>query len=120
MRVDIVSKEYPPAVYGGAGVHVEELVRALRARGDVDVQAGGRFVASQASLTGTGSISLGDYSILELTHATGWTGTRWSSRRCSAAPVPGSRRTRLALPTPDAGSRDSASNPRDVTTITLQ
>ncbi|MEI2764507.1 MAG: glycogen synthase [Dermatophilaceae bacterium] len=38
MRVDIVSKEYPPAIYGGAGVHVAELVRALRARGDVDVQ----------------------------------------------------------------------------------
>ena len=38
MRVDILSKEYPPAIYGGAGVHVAELVRALRARGDVDVQ----------------------------------------------------------------------------------
>jgi starch synthase len=38
VRVDIVSKEYPPAIYGGAGVHVAELVRALRARGDVDVQ----------------------------------------------------------------------------------
>ncbi len=38
MRVDILSKEYPPAVYGGAGVHVAELVRALRARGDVEVQ----------------------------------------------------------------------------------
>ena len=38
MRVDIISKEYPPAVYGGAGVHVAELVRALRARGDVDVR----------------------------------------------------------------------------------
>ncbi|PID97109.1 MAG: glycogen synthase [Actinomycetales bacterium] len=38
MRVDIISKEYPPAIYGGAGVHVSELVRALRARGDVDVQ----------------------------------------------------------------------------------
>ncbi len=37
MRVDILSKEYPPAVYGGAGVHVAELVRALRARGDVHV-----------------------------------------------------------------------------------
>ena len=32
MRVDVVSKEYPPSVYGGAGVHVTELVRALRAR----------------------------------------------------------------------------------------
>lgn len=38
MRVDILSKEYPPAVYGGAGVHVAELVRALRERGDVDAQ----------------------------------------------------------------------------------
>ncbi|HEX2704845.1 MAG TPA: glycosyltransferase, partial [Candidatus Lustribacter sp.] len=38
MRVDIITKEYPPAIYGGAGVHVAELVRALRARGDVDVQ----------------------------------------------------------------------------------
>ncbi len=38
MRLDILSKEYPPEVYGGAGVHVAELVRALRARGDVDVQ----------------------------------------------------------------------------------
>jgi alpha-maltose-1-phosphate synthase len=32
MRVDLLTKEYPPKVYGGAGVHVEELVRAMRAR----------------------------------------------------------------------------------------
>ncbi len=38
VRVDIISKEYPPAIYGGAGVHVAELTRALRARGDIDVQ----------------------------------------------------------------------------------
>lgn len=38
MRVDILSKEYPPAVYGGAGVHVAELTRALRDRGDTDVR----------------------------------------------------------------------------------
>ncbi len=38
MRVDIISKEYPPAIYGGAGVHVSELVRALRDRDDVDVR----------------------------------------------------------------------------------
>lgn len=30
MRVDVLSREYPPEVYGGAGVHVAELVRALR------------------------------------------------------------------------------------------
>jgi alpha-maltose-1-phosphate synthase len=38
VRVDILSKEYPPHVYGGAGVHVAELVRALRSRGDIDVR----------------------------------------------------------------------------------
>jgi starch synthase len=31
MRVDVVTKEYPPEVYGGAGVHVAELVKAMRA-----------------------------------------------------------------------------------------
>lgn len=31
MRIDVLSREYPPEVYGGAGVHVAELVRALRA-----------------------------------------------------------------------------------------
>ncbi|XVX21942.1 glycogen synthase [Actinomycetota bacterium] len=38
MRIDILSKEYPPAIYGGAGVHVAELTRALRQRDDLDVQ----------------------------------------------------------------------------------
>ncbi len=30
MRVDLLSREYPPEVYGGAGVHVEYLAAALR------------------------------------------------------------------------------------------
>ncbi|MGZ4456173.1 MAG: glycogen synthase, partial [Nocardioides sp.] len=38
MRVDVLSKEYPPEIYGGAGVHVAELVRALRRRGDLDTR----------------------------------------------------------------------------------
>ena len=38
MRVDVLSKEYPPEIYGGAGVHVAELVRALRARGDLEAR----------------------------------------------------------------------------------
>jgi starch synthase len=38
MRVDVLSKEYPPEVYGGAGVHVAELVRALRGRPDLDAR----------------------------------------------------------------------------------
>jgi starch synthase len=36
MRVDLLTKEYPPEIYGGAGVHVTELVRALRQ--DIDVR----------------------------------------------------------------------------------
>ncbi len=41
MRVDIVSREYPPEVYGGAGVHVAELVQALRRQLDVRVRCFG-------------------------------------------------------------------------------
>lgn len=41
MRVDVITREYPPEVYGGAGVHVAELVRALRASTDVRVRAFG-------------------------------------------------------------------------------
>lgn len=41
MRVDIITKEYPPEIYGGAGVHVTELVKALRERIDVEVRAFG-------------------------------------------------------------------------------
>lgn len=41
MRVAILTREYPPEVYGGAGVHVEYLVRALRDRVDVDVHCFG-------------------------------------------------------------------------------
>jgi starch synthase len=41
MRVDILTKEYPPEIYGGAGVHVAELVRALRLTTDVQVRCFG-------------------------------------------------------------------------------
>ena len=41
MRVDIVTKEYPPEIHGGAGVHVTELVRALRRSIEVQVRAFG-------------------------------------------------------------------------------
>jgi alpha-maltose-1-phosphate synthase len=41
MRVDLLSREYPPEVYGGAGVHVEYLARELRALCDVRVHAFG-------------------------------------------------------------------------------
>ncbi len=41
MRVDIITKEYPPEIYGGAGVHATELVKALRESIDVEVRAFG-------------------------------------------------------------------------------
>ena len=36
-RIGIVTKEWPPAVYGGAGVHVVQLTQALRALANVEV-----------------------------------------------------------------------------------
>lgn len=42
MRVDLVTKEYPPAIYGGAGVHVTELVKALRQHIEVQVRCFGQ------------------------------------------------------------------------------
>ncbi|HET8583878.1 MAG TPA: glycogen synthase [Jatrophihabitans sp.] len=41
MRVAVLSREYPPDVYGGAGVHVEFLVRELRRLVEVDVHCFG-------------------------------------------------------------------------------
>jgi alpha-maltose-1-phosphate synthase len=38
MRVALLTREYPPEVYGGAGVHVEYLSRALSLVGDVDIE----------------------------------------------------------------------------------
>jgi starch synthase len=41
MRIDLVTKEYPPYIYGGAGVHVAELVRVLRRQIEVKVRCFG-------------------------------------------------------------------------------
>ncbi|MEN9749343.1 MAG: hypothetical protein RL149_421 [Actinomycetota bacterium] len=41
MRIDLITKEYPPFIYGGAGVHVAELVRVLRKHIDVKVRCFG-------------------------------------------------------------------------------
>ena len=41
MRVAMMTREYPPDVYGGAGVHVTELVAQLRRLCDVDVHCMG-------------------------------------------------------------------------------
>ena len=41
MRIGILTREWPPDVYGGAGVHAEYLVRELRRLADVDVHCFG-------------------------------------------------------------------------------
>ncbi len=41
MRIDLLTKEYPPHIYGGAGVHVTELVRSLRSLDEVFVRCFG-------------------------------------------------------------------------------
>ena len=41
VRIGLLTREYPPDVYGGAGVHVEHLVPALRQLIDVDVHCFG-------------------------------------------------------------------------------
>lgn len=41
MRIDLVTKEYPPHIYGGAGVHVAELVKVLRKTIEVKVRCFG-------------------------------------------------------------------------------
>jgi len=41
LRISLLTREYPPSIYGGAGVHVAQLVPQLRKFIDVDVQCMG-------------------------------------------------------------------------------
>ena len=41
MRIDLLTREYPPEVYGGAGVHVQYLVEVLRGHAEVQVRTFG-------------------------------------------------------------------------------
>ncbi len=50
MRVGLFTREYPPHVYGGAGVHVEYLSRELARKIDVEVHCWGRQEADDGRL----------------------------------------------------------------------
>ena len=50
MRVDFVTKEYPPNIYGGAGVHVTELVKVLRTQIDARVHAFGEPISENGTV----------------------------------------------------------------------
>ncbi|WP_407342529.1 glycogen synthase [Pengzhenrongella phosphoraccumulans] len=54
MRVDLLTREYPPNVYGGAGVHVAELSAVLRRSIDVRVRCfdGPRGPGAERGVTG--------------------------------------------------------------------
>jgi len=69
MRVDILTREYPPHIYGGAGVHVAELARVLRSRLDVKVRAfdGPRDEPGVSGYTALGG-GVGDASLDVLAH----------------------------------------------------
>ncbi|MBI5536700.1 MAG: glycogen synthase [Deltaproteobacteria bacterium] len=51
MKVTIISKEYPPHVYGGAGVHVKFLTRELARSMQVEVRCFGEQQVKEGNLT---------------------------------------------------------------------
>jgi starch synthase len=56
MRVGIITREYPPNVYGGAGVHVEYLARELARKIEVEVHCWGEQDAETANLQVRGDL----------------------------------------------------------------
>ena len=56
MRVGLITKEYPPNVYGGAGVHVEYLARELARKIEVEVHCWGEQHEDLANLHVRGDI----------------------------------------------------------------
>src|ERR1700716_726567 len=50
LRVGLMTREYPPNVYGGAGVHVEYLSRELAKRIDVEVHCWGDQFLDEGNL----------------------------------------------------------------------
>ena len=54
MKVTFITKEYPPNVYGGAGVHIRELARCLAKIMEVDVRCFGDQHMDRGNLRVTG------------------------------------------------------------------
>ena len=55
MRVGLFTREYPPQVYGGAGVHVDYLSRELAQQIEVEVHCWGPQQGDQGNLHVRGS-----------------------------------------------------------------
>ena len=56
MRVGLITREYPPNVYGGAGVHVEYLARELARKIEVEVHCWGEQHSDALSLHVRGDV----------------------------------------------------------------
>ena len=56
MRVGLITREYPPNVYGGAGVHVEYLARELARKIEVEVHCWGTQREDQGNLHVRGDV----------------------------------------------------------------
>ena len=83
MRIAILTNEYPPNIYGGAGVHVEYLTRELTRVED------GQPLASRSSASATSRVRDGNLTVRGVQPAFDAAvrrtrGTRSSSTRCSA------------------------------------
>ena len=57
LRVALLTREYPPEVYGGAGVHVAYLARELASLVDVTVHCQGADRPDARGATGRGTTS---------------------------------------------------------------
>lgn len=87
MRISIVTREWPPDIYGGAGVHVEHLVAELRRLETVDVHCfggpkpGATNYATPANLAGANAAiqtlgvdleMVGDFADADVIHSHTW------------------------------------------------
>lgn len=70
MKALLLTNEYPPAIYGGAGIHVDYLSRELAKLCEVDVRCFGDQKFSQGNLKVTGfSLKNGSYTALKVLHS---------------------------------------------------
>jgi starch synthase len=60
MRVGLMTREYPPNVYGGAGVHVEYLARELARKIEVEVHCWGDQHSDDGNLHVRGDVPPGE------------------------------------------------------------
>jgi len=66
MQVAVLTREFPPEVYGGAGVHVDFLVRELRRLVDVDVLCFGEPRADARAFTPPAELAEANFALATL------------------------------------------------------